>query len=423
MNKKIILSITALIIILSSCNEAPTEIGFPFINDTISVEAVSSVDNPFIVEQKVFKQHSHFINMAGFLIGKSCDYQAMTFIRFVAPKDTFQYITPDKIISSKVKLKALNYVFGDANAPLSFSVYDVTKLWSPKTSWDSVSSSNGDYINLNRKIGEFNSFVPVSDSGEFIYFDLDKEVTSEWMKYGDDTTKYINKGIVLLPDANSKNIRKFDGPTISPDPLKYFYSEVNIVFYNATNQIDSIKLSSAMEYSLSDAPADFSETDIVLQGAVQYNTELHFDLSSLPENIAIHSASLEMKLDLSKSKLSNYNTDSLRDNDIIATYRRVSGADTSTIYEKTITASHGHKSKDFISYNFEIFTFIVEQWMLRDQKKGIVMLSKAPINNLYNTIDRYIFHGINDPDVSLRPKLKIVYSVRPSYNQNKKGAK
>ncbi len=423
MNKLIILSFSILVIVLSSCNEAPTEIGFPFINDTISVEAISSIDNPFIVEQKVFKQHVHYINMAGFLVGKSGDFQSMTFIRFVAPKDTFKYITPDKIISSKVTLKALKYVYGDASAPLAFSVYDVNKLWTPKTSWDSVFNSNIDYINLNRKIGEYNSIVNVIDTGEYISFDLDKEITSEWMKFGNDTTQYINKGIALLPNENSKNIRKFDGPTISDDPAKYYYSELNIHYYNADNIIDSIKLISAMEYSLSDAPADFNETDIVLQGAVQYNTELHFDLSTLPNNIAIHSASLELNLDLNKSKLSNNSTDSLRDNEIIATYRRASGADTSTVYEKTVTPAYGQKTSNFISYNFEIFTFIVEQWILRDQKKGIVLLSKAPIDKLYNTIDRYIFHGINDPDINLRPKLKIIYSVRPNYSQNKKGAK
>lgn len=419
----LILPILLTIILLTSCNETPTDIGFPFVQDTVSVEAVSSESNPFIVKQTVFKQHNRSINMGGYLIGKSDKFKSATFIRFMTLKDTFKFITPDKIISSTIKMKALRYAFGDSLAPFAFDIYKVQKLWSPKTSWDSVFTDNADYIDYSKKMGEFNANIPLKDSGEFIYVDLNKELTSEWMFYGDDTTKYINKGIALIPNDNSKCIRKFEGPSLTADKDKTFFTEVTVKFYDANNKIDSVKMRTAMEYSLSDAPKPDNETDIILEGAVQYNTELQFDLSSLPDNISIHSASLELKLDKNKSVFSNYNTDSLRDLQIIASYRRTSGSDTLTTQEKSIPLIYGNKGADFITYYYNIFTFAVEQWVLRDGKKGMVMLSKAPINNLYINIDRYVFHGMNDPDPAMRPKLKIIYSKRPSYIYSKKGAK
>lgn len=412
-------------LLLSSCNETPSEIGFPFLRDTVSVEAVSSEKHPFIVDQKVQKQHSRFINMGGFLIGKAGEYKSMAFIRFETLKDTFKFITPEKIISSTVTIKALKYAFGDTTAPLAFDIYKVNKIWSPKTTWDSVTSAGADYIDYSKKVGHYSAKVAQSDTGEVITMDLDKALASEWLFFGDDTLKYINKGIAFVPNENSKVIRKFAGPSLNDKSSSTFFSEVKIVFLNSQNKLDSVEMKTAMEYALSDAPSHLDNpenaTDIVLQGAVQYKTDLFFDLSSIPDNVAIHSATLEMTLNVGKSKLSNYGADSLRDLQITATYRKVSGVDTLTEAEKKISSAYGNKGADFVTYKFDLFTYIVEQWMLRDGKKGLVTLSKAPVQYEYNTIDKYVFYGLKDPDPTKRPKLKIVYSVRPSYNY-KKGA-
>lgn len=417
-----IFSVIVVTIMLSSCNEAPTDIGLSFISDTVSVKTISSDDMQFITKHSIRKMHSSYINMGGFLIGKADDYQSMTFIRFETLKDTFKFIKPEKIISSTVKLKVQRYAFGDSLAPLAFDVYKNKKLWFPSTPWDSVFKDPADYIDYSKKIGEFNQVVPLTDSGVIIKLDLDKELISEWLFWGDKHEEYVNTGIAFVPNANSRNIRKFEGPSLNQGGANKFYTEVFVKFYNSKNEVDSVVMKSAMEYTLSDAPEHADKEDIVLQGAVQYRTDMEFDFSSLPDNIAIHSAYLELKLNKEKSRFSNYNTDSLRDNQIIIAYRGMDLKDTLSAIEQKLNAN-GTKDKDFVTYKFPRFTYLLEQWILHGGKKGIATLHKAPIHHEHFTIDKYVFYGMNDPNPANRPRLRIVYSKRPDYNYQKGGKK
>ena len=402
-------------VFLNSCNDLPTEVGSPLLYDTVMVTAVSSLDNPYITGQKIVDFHKGILNTYGILIGKYQGMESASFIRCgdLPEKDSLSYMTPDRIISSKFVLKAKRWAMGDSLAPLSFKAYEVKKLWTIKATWDSMFTAPADYIDYSKAVGKFSDQITLRDSVTDVTFDFDKELTAKWLKYGSDTANYINLGIALKPDENCNQIRRFAGQFIAQATDTVHYNELQVVYLNKENEQDTITLRSAMDFTLTNAPRP-SDDLFVLQGNAQYATQLSFDLSTLPDNIAIHSAQLEVQLDLEKSLLSNYNSDSLRDPLISAVYLK-NGADSIVVGDTLIPLLYGAIQSDFRTYKYSLFTYAIEYWLRYGMKKGQIILTKTPVEKQYVALDKYVFYGINDPDPKKRPRLKIIYSRRPSY--------
>lgn len=402
-------------VFLNSCNDLPTEVGSPLLYDTVTVTAVSSLDNPYITGQKIVNFHKGIINSYGILIGKHAGMQSASFIRCgdLPAKDSLSYITPDRIISSKFVLKAKRWAMGDSLGLLSFNAYKVKKLWTVKATWDSMFTAPADYIDYSKEIGKFSNKITLRDSVTDVIFDFDKDLAAEWLKYGSDTANYINLGIALIPTENCNQIRRFAGQFIAQATDTVHYNELQVVYLNKENVQDTITLRSAMDFTVTNAPRP-SDDLFVLQGNAQYATQLSFDLSTLPDNIAIHSAQLEVQLDLDNSLLSNYNLDSLRDRTISAVYLK-NGADSVVVGDTLIPLLYGNVQSNFRTYSYSLFTYAIEYWLRYGMKKGQIILTKMPVEKQYLALDKYVFYGINDPDPKKRPRLKIIYSRRPSY--------
>ncbi len=409
---------------LNSCNELPTELGYPLLYDTLMVKAVSSLDNPFITGSKIINFNKGILNSSGILIGKYAGMNSAAFIRCGDLPDSLSYITPEMIISSTFTLKAKRWAIGDtsSSSPVSIDAYKIKKLWTVKTTWDSMFTAPADYIDYSKKVAQFSRFVPFQDSLYDVKFDFDKDLTAEWLKFGSDTAHYINLGIALVAGEGSNQIRRFAGQYIGSSSDTIHYNELKVVYINKNNKQDTITLHSAMDYTLTNAPHP-QDDQFVLQGNAQYATQLQFDLSSLPDNIAIHSAALEVQLDLEHSILSNYYTDSLRDQTIAAVYLK-NGADSVVVGDTLIPLLYGNVGTNFRTYEYPLFTYAIEYWMRYGMKKGQIILTKLPVEKQYIALDKYVFYGINDPDPKKRPKLKIIYSRRPDYTKDvQKGGK
>lgn len=403
---------------LNSCNDLPTEVGSPLLYDTVMVTAVSSLENPYITGQKIVGFHKGVINSYGILIGKYAGMESASFIRCgdLPAKDSLSYMTPDRILSSKFVLKAKRWAMGDSLAPLSFKAYKVQKLWTLKATWDSMFTAPADYIDYSKEIGKFSDQITLRDSVTDVTFDFDKDLAAEWLKYGSDTANYVNLGIALVASENCNQIRRFAGQFIAQASDTVHYNELQVVYLNKANERDTITLRSAMDFSLTNAPRP-SDDLFVLQGNAQYATQLSFDLSTLPDNIAIHSAQLEVQLDLANSLLSNYDSDSLRDQIISAVYLK-NGADSVVVGDTLIPLLYGSIQSNFRTYRYSLFTYAIEYWLRYGMKKGQIILTKMPVEKQFLALDKYVFYGINDPDPKKRPRLKIIYSRRPTFTKD-----
>ncbi|MDD3125229.1 MAG: hypothetical protein PHV24_05335 [Candidatus Kapabacteria bacterium] len=422
-SKAALLSLVSMACIaLSACNDLPTELAYPFLYDTVSVQAVSSLEYPFITGQRIVQFNEGILNSGGILVGNYNGMHSAGFIRCGDLPDSLSYITPDRIISSKFTLKTHRYALGDSLAAFPFKMYKVKKMWHVTATYDSLFTSPADYIDYSKAVASFNDVIPLTTETGDVTVDFDKELAAEWLKYGSDTTKYINLGIAIVADQNCNQIRKFAGQYVTQsddDTIKY--NNLQVIYLNKNNERDTITLNSAMDFTVSKAPRP-SDDEFVLQGAAQYAMELDFDLSSLPEDIAIHSAALILTLDIDKSTISNF-SDSLRDPQISCMYR-VHGADSAVAGDTILPIMYGTRLDDRITYQYNLFTYAAE-YLVRymAERKGSLIFTKMPTVYQYLTLDRYVFHGLNDPDPALRPRLKIIYSKRPSYSKDAKNRK
>lgn len=403
---------------LGGCNQLPTDVAYPMLYDTASVAAVSSLEHPdLITGQRIINFHKGILNSGALLVGQYNGIKSASFIRCGNLPDSLQYITADRIISSKFTLKANRWAMGDSTGNIHFGVYKVKKLWKVTATWDSIFTSPADYIDYSKVIASYNNSIPLSeDTVTDVVLDFDKDLAAEWLKYGSDTTQYINLGIAIVPSSDCNQLRRFAAQHISTstDSIVY-YNNLQVIYYDKNNKIDTITLKSAMDYTLSTAPVP-SDNEFVLQGATQYATQLDFDLSALPDNIAIHSATLYLTLDRDKSVFSNYNTDSLRDYQLAAMYY---GKTSDTAAADTLVpAMYASRLDDHYTYKYSLFTYAAEYLnRYASGRKGSVIFTRMPVKPQYLAPDRYVFHGINDPNPTVRPRLQIIYSRRPDFSK------
>ena len=422
MNKTVALFCLAIAVIaipfLNGCNELPTDVAYPMVYDTMSVAAVSSLDyENLITGQRIINLHKGILNSGGLLIGQYGDTKSAAFIRCGDLPDSLQYMTADRIISAKLTLKANRWAMGDSTGNLHFGVYKVKKLWMVSATWDSIFTSPADYIDYSKVIASYNDPIPLSeDMVTDVVMDFDKELAAEWLKYGSDTSQYINLGIAMVPSSDCNQIRRFAAQHIAStsDSIVY-YNNLQVVYLDSNNVTDTITLNSAMDYTLSTATLP-SDDEFVLQGATQFATQLDFDFSVLPDNIAIHSATLLLTLDPDKSVFSNYNTDSLRDYQLSSIYYAKT---TDTASADTLTpVMYASRLDDHYTYKFSLFTYAAEYLnAYAPGRKGSVIFTRMPVKPQYLSPDKYVFHGINDPNIELRPRLQIIYSRRPDYSK------
>ncbi len=386
---------------LTSCNEQPTDLGYSLIKDTVQITAESDVDGKYLISSESFVYNPATFNHGDVLVGKSGDIKAGFLTRFGYIPDSLAYLTADKIVSAKLLLAPKRYSFGDTAGSnfLSFRIQKVIKQWTVTTSAQTVF---GDQSLFDPAVlAAYSGSIELKDTVPDLSFDFPKHILLEWFANMADTTSTKDTiwGIACMPDDNSTVIRRFSGAGYSAADVP----RIQMIYYNSGNALDTLTLSASVNKSYVTVPEP-SGKELVLQGGAEINPKLGFDVTSIPTLAGIHKAELVLTVDQEKCRKGNSANDSLMIAFFYKDFQDYIDGDDPTSY------SYGYKAYGTDTYIFSDITVPITYW-LRNHQRGVLVFNFDNSTAEYQTVDKIVMHGIDDPDVTKRPKLRIIYSL------------
>lgn len=412
---------------LNSCNDVPTDI--PLIQDTLELYSLSSNDAAIIDSQlQAYQELKGPFNTQYQLVGRYNQFKSHAMYRFFGiPKD-MEYITLDDIRSAKLYLFPDGYSFGDTNSyNQDFSVFEVIDTISREDTYSKIFDSQDNSSKFaSTEIGSFAGNAEPKDSVPII-IDLNYDIIVKWFKFASiedslreiyldpeqelDMTKEENRyllhsySIGLRANENSNVITRFLNRT-DLDTLYNTYVKL-VVAKQGKDTTIIIKNSIAAFYPT--APPIEENGNINMQGVGQTRSLLSFNLDTIPALSAILSAKLELHLDTSNSLFGTFG------NSIY-----LAGAANDDPFflpsnQNQFSWSYLAISDSTDKYTFNNLTPILDRWN-REEGKGKFLLSPSRGTSAlveFSNFDIYSFYGINNPDITKRPKLLIIYSKRP----------
>jgi len=302
-------------------------------------------------------------------------------------------------------LPLLRYAYGDSlnqNA-LSFKVYKIVKYWSNQSSWDTLfpTGSQTEYFDYTKLLGTFNGTINQKDTNwNPLSIQIDKQLIAEWFKLASDTlTAGTIWGIALVPDDNATVIRSLSSQTLIETRVHPY---IRITYRRTQDKLDTLILSSAIDASVTNSnPPD--EKSLTIQGIVSGRFKMSFDVSSIPDEAAVHVAELDLYLDRSASNHGNFGLD---DTLLVRLYSD------STYKSYYFYHTGRNDTLNTNLYRFPELTDAVQYWVTHGKKGELVFLPER-LENEYREFDKLVFRGLNDPDKSKRPAMRIIYSTRP----------
>jgi len=284
------------LLFFSSCNNAPTEIGTEFLQDTINISSILNSDSVIVDVQSYYYNSRQERNTGALLVGHTNDFQAAGLIRFNIPVGKTD-IKEEDITECKIHFIFNDYKLG--NNMLSFSVKEVNDEWDIETSVDDV--LNGGLF-ANSSIAEWSGNIPDDEDTTFIIdLPFPAKIIVEWFrKIGDGFNIHdsdIIWGIGIIPDMQSnviaslKALSNETGATGTYISLKYKTNDTN-------DSVDSLIINGAEEVSFIKNKSENIDTNkINLQGGLRIHTKFSFDLTDIPTLAAINNAELILYLD------------------------------------------------------------------------------------------------------------------------------
>lgn len=386
-----------LIALLYSCNEKPTDVAYELISDTISVNIITHSDTNLIygIERKVMSPCA--FNTGNFFVGNARGINAISVIRFDYLPDSVSYLKESDIESVTLYLFPNRYALGDTlNPSFGFEIKKVERYWSANANYDSLMVPGM----ISYRIGSFDGKIDLLDTMKSIEVNLDRKIIADWLVRRTDTNAYVvNWGIALLPINNSNVIHSFNGQGIG----SVLMPGLKVIFNDKDNKKDTINLDAAITSSFIKYPEYKDDNKIVFQGGLDVRTNLLFDLSMIPSFSGISKMDMQLTIDKENSVLGNLKqVEDFRIDFVPDTAKSLFGN-----YFYYMEASDTNLTKFYCPS----LTSAAELWNRKDGK-GKLQVRGSNVESLYRRLDRYVFHGIDDPDTNKRPKVRVIYTIR-----------
>lgn len=387
-------------LVVSSCNDQPSPLGSDLITDTLRTVVITS-DTTRLLDSAYAGNIVIPISNGGdkantniFLVGNTPTAKATTFIRFDLVPDSVATLTEQEIISASLKLHPLRYAFGDTiGNQLSFDVVHINKVWAPSITKDTLAGTNffGD------KVASFSESIVFKDTVPPLFINLsDKATIHRWIFT--DSLKY---GLALVPLSGSQVIRQFS--TVGIGQLERATTSIELVYKRTgSTSVDTVYVQSAYINTIIESNTPLPEKKLVVQGGVVSRSRLLFDISSIPPLATIHRAELALTWDSASSAFGNSGvptTVSLR----FATGDSLTSADAAYAI--------GTRKANSTAYVFPNIGTALERWLRGTKNYGLILHTEAGPE--IRQLDRMVFYGLRDIDAAKRPRLTIVYSVKP----------
>lgn len=427
--------LAGLIFYLSSCNDQPMDI--PLVSDTLNLKTISSDSIELFAEIVSEKNPLNVtFNQSYQFVGSYNEMEAISMIRYSQVPDSIPVLDINRIVSAKMWMYPDRYYYGDTtNVNLGFEVRELLDTLKINLTYDEVFNQGKTYFGANN-LAEYDAPVTLKgvEDPDSIVFDIDKEIIKKWVEFAaiedetDDPYKFYSYGIVLLPKENSSmnGIFRFDTyrPTDELDYSEYISTrelpKIEVIYNSDTNNLsilDTFYLDPVNVSYYVDGPEPESDA-ITIQGAISTRTRLSFNLDTIPEFASILSAEMRWTLDPERSEFGVFGPDSAIWGSILEDFANFA---TDWQYEafwedSTYTFIFPGLASAIERWNTlenpGVFTFIAPRKSNPAEAFDLFDNRRSPAGELY-FLDKYVFHGLNDPDPTKRPKLLIIYTENP----------
>lgn len=388
---KKIFSFLALIItgiLLSHCNDSPTDLGINFLaQDGVEVKKFDSMVDSLPQNSFDFKKVYILGNASHVLLGKTENATSHILLKFA-------FLLPDSIVT-EIKSQTINvidsyvtltknYSIGNSNGNFDYNVFKINEFWSSSTfTSDDFASLSVDNVDLSSNRTSLNDTTYT--------FHLSSELTTSWLKNYADTTLGVNYGILLSPTDNTQKVLGFTA---------YNVSDIDVPILRVVVQKPGAYIDTLIGYITLDVSAvigsvpDVGAENLAIQSSLTSEIQLDFDFTTLPKDIAINSAKLTLTIDTLQSKFGSDFENSLSVFLI---------ADST---KDSLNKNYSYRlSRTGNTFSGDI-TNIIRAFNNNVDNQGILIKSTQEFWGL----EIFAIKGSNASDIAERPRLEIIYS-------------
>lgn len=388
---KKIFSFLALIItgiLLSHCNDSPTDLGINFLaQDGVEVKKFDSMVDSLPQNSFDFKKVYILGNASHVLLGKTENATSHILLKFA-------FLLPDSIVT-EIKSQTINvidsyvtltknYSIGNSNSNFDYNVFKINEFWSSSTfTSDDFAFLSVDNVDLSSDRTSLNDTTYT--------FHLSSELTTSWLKNYADTTLGVNYGILLSPTDNTQKVLGFTA---------YNVSDIDVPILRVVVQKPGAYIDTLIGYITLDVSAvigsvpDVGAENLAIQSSLASEIQLDFDFTTLPKDIAINSAKLTLTIDTLQSKFGSDFENSLSVFLI---------ADST---KDSLNKNYSYRlSRTGNTFSGDI-TNIIRAFNNNVDNQGILIKSTQEFWGL----EIFAVKGSNASDIAERPRLEIIYS-------------
>ena len=365
------------------CSEDPTLLDalstqFTDVDVTILIDTIEAVS------ATTFRQYLP-MNGTVNLAGRSPEgHEAYALLQF--PSSQFPQRDTIDVLSAQLTLHAATW-FGDSSGTLSLKVHKILRSWSPfSLTWDTLQS--GGFFEDAIVRGEFNGGITADT--EDVVVTLDTAMVRQWLQ-PDDFTQY---GILLKPEIGSTIVRGFTG--FGLDPSEYD-PKITVVARNIAGTVtDTTEYSLGSDTFAGNYDPGLLNDRIATQAGVVYRTKIMFDASAIPTGAIINKADLILTPIL--SAISKFSADTLLATHVLTT----ATADSSFEFTGSIAVRGAGSTLTFDMRH-------AAQLWVNGTNNGVILRSST--QSEFSTLDLHVFFGLTAVDPTVRPLVRVLYSV------------
>jgi len=379
-----------MIMVLIGCSDDPSSIGTDLLkDDRLNILEKDSFTDTLRQSSSYLKRVSPLGASNRILLGRNANVESSVLLKFLLGlHDSIEAdLLEDSInvLSAKVILTQ-TYFFGDSAAPFDFSAYSITSGWTAVTF---TSDSLGLLIYDPQDVSSNRNFV----NNDSLEFNIDNQLVLNWLKAKADTNTADDMGIYIKSSDNTQKVLGFYSYNTSDNPFPVL--EVIIEKRGTYQDTLSFIPYGAVSAVVSSFPAISSE-NILVQNSLEIQSKLRFDVSSIPSTAKINYAELTLTLDTLETIRGSAYTKS------VIAFFLIDSLNNSLDSMRLATLSvSGQQYKGDITY-------YVQSWVNGTNNQGLLIASTI----LGEGVELLAFKGNGSADASIRPRLKIVYTIK-----------
>lgn len=389
-----LLLIPILSIFFISCNEDPTSTGANLLPEDGKIQFKQFDSQEISIPQSsaTFNADVDLDQSYTLLLGKNSYAESVMLLNFPS-LFTDSMITHYKNNQFKIRKTWMEmmpvYKLGGESQTFDFNVHQIRSGWS-STGFDKDSLALLNYDAANVSFDK-----NITDS--LITFKINNSVVDEMLKYqSDPATGSKSYGLYFKPTSNCERIIGFNSYDGYLDGE--FLPVLKIEYELKTTTVDTIMVSPLVDIHVVTGSFPNQNQFIYLQGGMVLRGFLSFDLSSLPKDIIVNSAKLELSVDTLKSFNGTPASDSIE-------VKALKDSVAKTFTSDSLIVSVLKKTNNLFSGEI---TWLIQRW-LSSTNADINQGMQLSLADEVRSASRIVLHGSRSSDLLKRPRLKIVY--------------